>query len=175
MKDLFFHYKYICRFLLIQKLGCLKLNTYSVPYMAKSVVFFSVRNLVDLEDLRGSNYFFLIKLYFGRRSFFVNYESCFSLNVLYHSFVAELILTGRNAYFPMIFLLNDLQFFLAKKDFSIVVSNSVLNFEVFDMNIFSERKTNVGFFNLKDNLNLSFYCSGSIRESKILFKILKLV
>lgn len=175
MKDLFFHYKHVCRFLLIQKIGYFTLNSYCVPCVAKSTGFFSIKNLVDFEDLRGSNYFFLISFYFGRRAHFVNYDSRFSLNVLYHSFLIEFVSNGRNVYFSMVFMLNDLKFFLTKRNFSIRVSNSVLTFEVLDMNIFSERKNNVGFFNLKDNLNLSFYCSGSILESKVLFKILKLV
>jgi hypothetical protein len=175
MKDLFFHYKYVCRFLLIQKIGYLTLSTHHISEIAKVVAFFSVKDLVDLEDLRNSNYFFLLKFYFGRRAFVLNYKTEFSLNVLYHSFMVQFVSRGNNVYFPIIFILNDFKFCLSNKSFKIFRSKNTLSFKVLDMNIFLERKTNVGFFNLKDKLNIKFFCSGLRLQGKYLFCLLKLI
>jgi hypothetical protein len=175
MKDLSFHYKNVCRFLLIQKIGYLTLSTHLVSEIAKVVVFFSVKDLVDFEDLRDSNYFFLLKFYFGRRAFVLNYRTEFSLNILYHSFIIQFISKGADVYFPINFILNDFKFCLTKKSFDISRHRKTLRFKVLDMNIFLERKTNVGFFNLKDKLNLRFFCSGPRLQGKYLFDLLKLI
>jgi hypothetical protein len=174
MKDLLFHYKYICRFLLIQKIGYLTLSTHHISKISKVVAFFSVKDLVDFEDLRNSNYFFLLKFHFGRRAFILNYKTEFSLNILYHSFIIQFISRGNNVYFPIIFILDDFKFCLTKKSFIISRYKNTLNFKVLDMNIFLERKTNVGFFNLKDKLNVKFFCSGPKLQGKYLFYLLKL-
>jgi hypothetical protein len=175
MRDLHFHYKHICRFLLIQKIGYLTLSTHHISEVAKVVAFFSIKDLVDLEDLRNSNYLFLLKFYFGRRGFVLNYKAEFSLNILYHSFTIQFISKRNNVYFPIIFILNDFKFCLSNKSFTIARNRKTLSFKVLDMNIFLERKTNVGFFNLKDKLNIKFFCSGPRLQGKYLFCLLKLI
>jgi hypothetical protein len=174
MKDLLFHYKYICRFLLVQKAGPRVLNTYKISKLVKAVAFFSVKNLIDLDDLRNSNYFFLLKFYFGRRAFITNYNTKFSMNTLYHSFVIQFISEGYNVFFPIIFVLNDFKFCLSEKSFAVFSYRNKLKFRILDMSIFLERKTSVGFFNLKDELNFKFYCTGPISQREYLYRLLKL-
>jgi hypothetical protein len=82
-QDLYFHYKNVGRFLLIQKAYCS--NSYRIPLVKKIIIFFSIKNVVDLDDLRSSNYIFLFKMFFGRRFFISSYCTRFHLNVLYHS------------------------------------------------------------------------------------------
>jgi hypothetical protein len=174
MKDLQLHYRHVCRFLLIEKAGRYTLSTLNVSRLSKVAAFFSIKNLVDLDDLRNSNYFFLLKFYFGRRAFILNYQTKFSMNTLYHSFIIQLICEGHNLFFPIIFLLNDFKFCLSPKSYTVARYHNILNFQVLDMSIFLERKTNVGFFNLKDTLNVKFYCFGPWSQRKYLFYLLKL-
>jgi hypothetical protein len=90
--DFYFHYKHILRFLLLQKLGYKYIHSYNVPKILKIKIYFSIKDLVDFDHLKGSNYFFFFKYFFGKKAFFVNYKSLFSLNVLYHNFEIQLIL-----------------------------------------------------------------------------------
>lgn len=50
---------------------------------------------------------------------------------------------------------------------------NTINFKILDMNIFLEKKTHVGFFNLKESLNMSFLSYGSKIEKRNLYNILK--
>jgi hypothetical protein len=170
--DFYFHYKNVLRFLLIQKIGYK--NTHLVPELTKIKIYFSVKNLIDLDDLRGSNFFFFLKFFLGRRSFFTNYSTKFSLNVLYHNFNIQTIIKKREMYFVLNFFFYDLVPF-SRKSYSIFnprKSNSI-TYIFKDMNIFLEKKTHTGFLNLKNNLNIRFFNSGYYYDKKWLFKLFK--
>lgn len=137
--------------------------------------FFIIKNLVELENLKNSNYFFFFKYYYGRRAYCVNYTTRFSLNVLYHSFNIQLIISKKDLLIFINFLFNDILPFCHKR-YSIIKSNNYdhITYKINDMNIFLEKKTHVGFFNLNDSLYIQFYCSGKGIENKNLLHLLKL-
>lgn len=77
--DLFFHYKYINRNLLIQKLVCT--SSFLVPFISKLIFAFSIIDLDNLDDVSLSRCYFLLKFFFGKKAFFIKFASSFHLNV----------------------------------------------------------------------------------------------
>jgi hypothetical protein len=168
----YFHYKNILRFLLLEKLGIISKNTYTFPKISILKNYFVIKDLVDFENLKSSNYFFFLKYYFGKKAFFLNYNTRFSLNVLYHSFYIQLIIAKKDLYIFINFLFNDILPFCNKR-YIIFNSKNDISFKILDMNIFLEKKTHVGFFNLKESLNMKFFCYGSEIEKNKLYNLLK--
>lgn len=168
--DFKFHHKYVLRFLLLQKLGYKYIHPYNIPNLSKIKMYFSVKDLVDFDHIKGSNYYFFFKYFFGKKASFVNYTSSFSLNVLYHSFEIQLIFRKHDIYLCFDFLFNDiLPFCNNQYAFFNARQKHYVSYTIYDMNIFLERKTHVGFFNLKDNLSFKFYSTKSAKEKTFLF------
>lgn len=76
--DFLFTYKYTIRFLLINKLGYIK-NTYSVPKIKKLIFYFSLKKLIDLDDVQIYNNFYLIKFFLGKKAFISKNKNYFLL------------------------------------------------------------------------------------------------
>jgi hypothetical protein len=172
ISDYYFHYKYISRFLLLEKIGSYYYNTYTFTKIEKLNIFFVIKNLVDFENLKSSNYFFFFKYFFGKKAKFINYKTRFSLNVWYHNFKIQLVFAKKDLYIFINFLFNDILPFCNKR-YMILNFKNTINFKILDMNIFLEKKTHVGFFNLKETLNMSFLSYGSKIEKRNLYNILK--
>jgi hypothetical protein len=170
--DFYFHYKYISRFLLLEKIGGFYKNTYTFPKIINLNTYFIIKNLVDFQNLKSSNYYFFFKYFFGKKAKFVNYKTRFALNVLYHNFYIQLIFAKKDLYIFINFLFNDILPFCNKRYIIINFKNSI-NFKILDMNIFLEKKTHVGFFNLKEPLNMRFLSYGSKIEKRNLYYLLK--
>jgi hypothetical protein len=170
--DYFFHYKYVLRFLFLEKQGVLSKNTYTLPKISQLHNFFVIKDLVDFENLKSSNYFFFFKYFFGKKAFFINYKTRFSLNVLYHSFYINLIIAKKDLYIFINFLFNDILPFCNKRYLKFN-SRKYISFKILDMNIFLEKKTHIGFFFLKEPLYMKFFFSGLEIEKKNLFNLLK--
>ena len=66
--DSFFNYKYVSRFILLNKIGIL--NTYDIAECKKLIYFFNLTKIEDINDIQLYNYFYLIKFFFGKLSFF---------------------------------------------------------------------------------------------------------
>jgi len=77
--DYFFHYKFVCRNLLIHNLNCI--NYFHIPKINKLILAFSIRDIENLDDVSISRCFFLLKFFFGRNAYFIKYKSKFHLNV----------------------------------------------------------------------------------------------
>jgi hypothetical protein len=172
ISDYYFHYKYVLRFLLLEKIGEFYKNTNTFPKILKLNIYFVIKDLVDFENLKSSNYFFFFKYFFGKKAKFLNYNTRFSLNVLYHSFYIQLFFTKKYLYIFINFLFNDILPFCNKRYMRVKFKNSI-NFKILDMNIFLEKKTHVGFFNLKEPLNMKFLSHASEIEKNNLYNLLK--
>jgi hypothetical protein len=154
--DFCFYYKNIMRRLIVNKLFIINLNSLFIPKLCKIFLFFVIKNLDILDDARTFNYFYLIKFFFGKKCFFAQYVTKFSLNVLYHSFVVQAVFVKNDMYFCLFFLLNDVIPFLSKKNILISKSARAITYSILDMNIFMDKKTNLGLFTLKDCINFKF-------------------
>lgn len=158
--DLFFSYKFVYRFLLINQWG-LFVNTYQLPIFQKLIIFFRIYSLTDLDDVRSFNYVYLIRFFFGKKAFFRKYFTKFHLGVTYFSFIVNCFFFKEHSFFPLGVFINDFLFFSSDQYFfsSLFYSGKFFSFWFTDMNIFIEKKTNVGFHNLKDPLGFSLFFS----------------
>lgn len=156
--DLFFSYKNVLRFLLIHKCGYFE-NTYQLPIVKHLYVYFSLDDIVDFDDVTSFNYFYLFKFFFGRKAFFSRVRSIFHLGVTYYYFSVFSFFFDCYSYFILGFFVNDLLVFSNTLHLTSSVpslSTGIFSFKFFDLNLFLEKKTNVGLYNLRNSLNLRF-------------------
>lgn len=174
MPDFYFHYLHITRSLLNSRLNLT--NSYSFPYLSKLLLFFSLRNLTTLEDSAVYNYFYLFRFFLGRKAFIFNYRSFYSLRITYHSFDICVSFRKQRIFFPIGFYVNDLHRFLSLRGFHSYFLNPLCcTLILWDTHVFSERKTNLGLYNLKHPLNYRFFLSnGDLLSSKLLLDTLKI-
>ena len=175
MLDLYFHYLNITRYMLAQRL--IFTNTFSLPYLSKLFLFFSIVNSNTLEDTVIYNYFYLFRFFLGKKAFINNYRSFYSLRVTYHSFDICVNLRHSAAFFPICFYVNDLHRFLSLKGYRhYFLNNFCYSIAIEDTNLFTERKTNLGLYNLKHSLNYRFYiANGDFDSTKLFLDSLKLM
>lgn len=81
--DLFFSYRYVFRFLLLNKYGMF-LNTNQIPFFKKLVIFFDSNYIKDLDDTRALNYFYFVRFFFGRNAVFYKINSTFHLGTVFY-------------------------------------------------------------------------------------------
>src|SRR5690348_1762378 len=86
MLDFHFYYKNIVRFVLFLKKSRVFFNFTDILEIEKSIVYFNLKNIVYLNNLSISNYYFFFKYYFGKIPFFSSYKYNFKLNISYYNF-----------------------------------------------------------------------------------------
>lgn len=161
-QDLFFSVKNIFRFFLINKYG-LFYNSFEIPFLKILFIYFKIFNLKDLDDVRGFNYAYFIGFFFGRNAFFSKNSSIFHLNVTFYSYKVYSFFFSQDIFFPLSFFVNDVltcsfsDFFFFK---SFSWKGFFFYFRFSDMNIFLEKKTNQGFYNLKDFIRFKLVFTG---------------
>lgn len=156
--DFFFLYKNCFRFLLIHKTGYFT-NTFGLTKLLSLNLFFSLDGIVDLDDVSSFNYFFLFKFFFGRKAFFSKITSKFHLGVTYFYFSIFSNIFSNYKFFLLSVFVNDLLSFSNKsflQNSLPSLHSNVFYFKFLDLNIFLEKKTNVGLYNLKNSLNYKF-------------------
>jgi hypothetical protein len=57
-KDFYFHYRFICRYSLINKFYISSVNTFNISFISSIILYFTIKNLEDLNNLCTSNYFY---------------------------------------------------------------------------------------------------------------------
>lgn len=60
--DLFFSYKFVFRFLLMNKYG-LFFNTNQLPKLKQLIFFFDIKDITNLDDKRSLNYAYFIRFF----------------------------------------------------------------------------------------------------------------
>lgn len=174
---LLFNYNHLFRFLILHKLHLLN-NVFSLPYINSLICFFSIKNLEDLNDVKIYNYFYFFKFFFGYKAFFFSYKANYGFGKTTYDFSIQLVLNKRDLYRNFFFILNDIIYCMDTNYFSYSFYKE--NFYVYfmsikDMNIFSEKKTNLGLFNLKDFLNIKvFIAARDIKSAKLLLDVFKI-
>jgi hypothetical protein len=173
--DYFFNYRYIVRFVLTHKLNCFS-NTFQVPELKCLVFFFSINELLDLEDVRTFNYFYIFRFFLGNRSFFTKFNSFFSLGRTFYTFNVQSFFAKRFMYFTLLFLVNDVLAFMKRSNYSYFFGVGSFTINFYDMNVFLEKKTNLALFSLKDFLGCRFFFSlKNFRFYSLFLNILKLI
>ena len=124
MLDFFFYYKNIIRFMLFLKKSKNKYNFTSILELKKSIVYFSLKNIIDLNNLSISNYYYFFKYYFGKIPFFSSYKYNFKLNVSYYNFIILYNFKKKDIYYVLFFFINDIFFLISKKAININKENN---------------------------------------------------
>jgi hypothetical protein len=153
MLDFFFYYKYIIRFILFLKKSTSKYNFIDILEIKKLIVYFSLKNIQDLNNLALSNYYYYFKYFFGKIPFFSSYKYTFKLNISYYNFIILYNFKKKDIYYVFYFLINDIYSFISKNAINIKKENNYWEFTINDMNFFIEKKNSIGFFHLKDYVN----------------------
>lgn len=156
MLDFFFYYKNIIRFILFLKKSKIKYNFIDILEIKKSIVYFNLKNIVDLNNLSISNYFFFFKYFFGKVPFFSSYKYTFKLNVNYYNFIILYNFKKKEIYYILFFFINDIYYHLSKNTIHIKKEYNYWEYTISDMNFFIEKKNSIGFFYLKDFVNFKF-------------------
>src|SRR6202000_3069664 len=115
MLDFFFYYKYIIRFILFLKKSEKKYYFTDILDIKKTIVFFNIQNITDLNSLSISNYYFFFKYFFGKIPFFSSYKYEFKLNINYYNFVILYNFKKKEIYYIFSFFINDIYFIISKK------------------------------------------------------------
>lgn len=175
--DYYFSYRYTLRNILLNKLY-FSTNTYFLPIFDKIVIFIPILNLDYLNSRELYNYFYLFKFYFGRRAFVCNFKEKSLLGVSTYKMKIQLILSKSHLYSVLFFIVNDLFFGIDKSFLKNGIFSKDLNiFYIIlkDLNFFSEKKTNLGLFNLKSSLHIHLFIKGCfVTEGSLLLKSFKI-
>lgn len=156
MFDFFFYYKYVIRFILFLKKSKTNFKSTNILKLEKVIVFFDLKNIIDINNLSISNYYFFFKYFFGKIPFFYNYKYVFKLNVNYYNFFIMYNFKKKEIYYILYFFINDIYFNISKNLINVNKIDNYWNFIINDMNFFIEKKNSIGFFYLKDNVNFRF-------------------
>jgi len=153
--DYFLNTKSISSFLLMHKFHCFK-DSVSTKIERINLYFF-LKDIITLEDARIYNYFYFFKFFLGITAFFSGYKSFFDRGKTTFDIKIQALATKSNIYKVLLFFSNDVLSLLDTSylSFSITQKNKhffVANYVLKDMNLFTEKKTNVGLFNLQDVL-----------------------
>jgi hypothetical protein len=164
--DFYFHYRYVMRNILLLKFSSLHFNTYNLTELNKIILDFSIKDLDDLLHLKLSNYFYFFRFFFGKKGVITKIKSNFELNILYHSFSIRIMQNKYDLNYTILFLLEEIFPALNLNYLQWIRSKNFYIFEILDMNIFIDKKTSIGFFNLDDNLKFKFFFTGLDLDDK---------
>jgi hypothetical protein len=156
MFDLYFFYKYIGRYILYLKYSKFIYNFKNLSKLNNLIVYFNVNNITDINTNSLMNYFYFFKYYFSVVPYFSNYVHNFHLNINYYSFFIQYNFYGKKIYYILYFFLNDVYSMLNKTYILLNFNENFFEFTVNDMNFFVEKRSSLGFFNLKHNINFKF-------------------
>ena len=168
--DNFFNYKYVIRFILLNKL--IIFNTYNIPKFKNLKFFFNLAKIEDINDIQLYNYFYLIKFFFGRISFFSKVKKFYLLGHWYYNFNVQLLIFNNNRIINILyFLYNNIiinvdknLLYLGLKDGKVNIFSIIIK----DQNIYSELKTNLGLFNIKKYFRANLYFLGNLKINNLL-------
>jgi len=149
----------------MHKLNLFK-NNFALPSIEKAVLFFFLKDFDDFNDPKFYNYFYFFKFFFGKKAFFLGYKSLFDLGKTTYNIKVQCFLSKKDIFNSILFLSNDVFTFLDSlyidtKVTEVTRSLIVVLLKIKDMNVFVEKKTNVGLFYLKDPLNIQLFFFGT--------------
>jgi len=130
--DFFFHYKFVLRYLFINKFLVCN-HSFSIPFFKKMIAFFPVKSTVDLNNPSTFNYFYFFRFFFGQKAMLTKRATIFKLGVVYHSFNVQIILLHKYLFFSLFFLANDILPFLNKDFLKIKFLKKSLNIIILDI------------------------------------------
>lgn len=175
MLDFFFYYNSVIRFILFLKKSKIKYDFTEIIELKEINVYFNIKNILDLNNLSLSNYFFFFKYFFGKIPYFLNYKYNFKLNVNYFSFFILCSFKKKDLFYIFFFFINDIYSLISKNSIVLKKELNYWEYIINDMNFFIEKKNSIGFFHLKDNVIFKFICTNFVwLNCSNFFKLYKL-
>lgn len=147
-------------------------NSLLIPAIYIIILYFSVRSLENLQHPKTYNYLYLLRFFFGLVGFVTNYKSMFYLNKTYYDLDVAVLTRKQQIYFPLYFFTYEIKP-VATTLTSFLKNNNSSVYIFWDMNFFTEKKTNVGLFDLIDPINFEFRVTAG-RAKCFLLNIFKL-
>lgn len=175
--DFYFNYINTLRFLLLHQFGNYS-NIYEIINFKQILLFFPIKNVDFLDYSFVYNYFYFFKFFIGYKAYFSGYKSKFSYGLTTYSFRIQLILKKIDLFLFLSIFMNEIVPTLSKGLLSSFLFSSnlkIYSLIIKDMSIFNEKKTNIGLFHLKHNLNIKIFFTGiDIKSAKFLLNSLKI-
>jgi hypothetical protein len=172
--DYNFYYRNIVRNILLHKVNGNKIkNTYEIPYFSKMTLYFHLLKIENFKKVEIYNYLYLYKFFFGKSGFISKYKTYLESGNYSYSFSVLLVLNNKRVYQSLFLLFNDLFIFSNKSYLKFKRNKEFITFIFSDINIFSEKKDNLGLFNLKSNLHIQV-CIKGLDSKKLILKALKI-
>lgn len=144
--------------LFIQKLLWLKFAGISsiskLPVINSLQLVFLIFKLENMEHPKLFNYFYLLRFFFSETARVGRYTTYFLLGKHYANLEIGFLVTKKRVYFPLYFYSYEIQpmvNLLVARDY--VFTKKQLTIVLWDTNLFTEKKTNVGLFDLEDPLH----------------------
>jgi len=152
-------------------------NEYKQPEIKYLLIYVLIRKLDLLDNSKIFNCFYLFRYFFGHKAYIISYKSTYLLGKTFVDFDIGLQLKNNKIYFPLHVYTYELQPVLnlsVARDY--FINNKKINIVLWDVNIFTEKKTNVGLFNLVDPLHFSIAINWSknYKVTKIIMTSLKI-
>lgn len=175
--DYNFNYSYLLRFIILHKSYKIN-NSLLIPKINKSIYYFCLNYIDDIDTVSIYNYFYLFRFFFGKKAFFTKEKVLFSLRKYYYTFEIRVLFLKKDIFFPIAVYLNEFQNILLDEfvaNFTYSPLSSTFVIRLFDLTLFMEKKTNLGLFHLHHCLNLKFFLvGGSFNDKLNLLKCFKL-
>jgi len=114
MFNLLFYLKNVGRYILFLRYNEKFFHYKCIKEIEKIILFFDIKNIIDLNNNSILSYLFFFKYYFGVIPYFSNYKHVFKLNIHYFSFFVEYIFSSNKFYIPLYFFINDIYYMINK-------------------------------------------------------------
>lgn len=138
---------------------------------------FVLKRLLSDDDPRILSCYYLLRYFLGVRAGVILQKKTFQLGVHYLDLEIASSFSNKRIYFPLYYWVYEIQSCInisIARDYCL--SNQAVTFVLWDVNIFTEKKTNVALFDLVDPLYLKItYNKGLVSNKVILLNILKFV
>lgn len=125
-----------------------------LPVVEALHLLFSIFKLENIEHPKLFNYFYLFRFFFSATARVANYNTYFLLGKHYSNLEIGFSTSGKQVYFPLYLFCYEIQPLVnltIARDY--VYTNKQFSLVLWDTNIFTEKKTNVGLFDLEDPLH----------------------
>jgi len=138
---------------------------------------FNLKRLLGDDDPRILSCFYLFRYFLGVKAGVTYRKKIFQLGVNYYDFEIGYTFSKKRMYFPLYYWVYEIQSSINNnlaRDYCI--SNRNITFILWDVNIFTEKKTNTALFDLSDPLYLKIMSNKGLLTNKlILLNVLKFV
>ncbi len=159
--DYHFNYRHVSRFLLLHKFNNIN-NTHDIPKVTKIVSFFSLKRCNEIVDSSLYCYHYFFHFFFGYKASFTGFKMTYHLGTYTYTFRIQLYLSKDEVYRALLFLAHDAFIILPRYNIhskTFLEKSFVSLFVLADLSAFTEMKTSMGLFNLKDPLNMQIFIS----------------